>query len=99
MQGTMGFKIAHGSQPGMVADVWGEEAQRLAQLLRPLGGFVEHTKRVSPTCLIHLARNRYSVPASYRQSPGERAGVLRARRRRRRGADRVRARPCLRPLA
>ena len=46
------------SQPGMVADVWREEAQDLAQLLRPFDGFVEHTKRVSPTCLIHLERNR-----------------------------------------
>lgn len=28
-------------------------------------GFVEYTKRVSPTCLVHLERNRYSVPASF----------------------------------
>jgi hypothetical protein len=32
---------------------------------RPFDGFVEHAKRVSPTCLVHLERNRYSVPASF----------------------------------
>jgi len=41
--------------------------------LMPLGrtfdGFVEHTKRVSPTCLIHFERNRYSVPASFANRP------------------------------
>lgn len=31
----------------------------------PFDGFVEHTKRVSPTCLIAFERNRYSVPATY----------------------------------
>lgn len=30
----------------------------------PFDGFVEHTKRVSPTCLIVFERNRYSVPAA-----------------------------------
>ncbi len=28
-------------------------------------GIVEHSKRVSPTCLITFDRNRYSVPASF----------------------------------
>ena len=32
---------------------------------RPFDGFVEHTKRVSPTCLVNFERNRYSVPASF----------------------------------
>jgi hypothetical protein len=31
----------------------------------PFDGFVEHTKRVSPTCLIVFERNRYSVPAAF----------------------------------
>ncbi len=34
----------------------------LMALPPPFDGFVEHTKRVSPTCLVHLERNRYSVP-------------------------------------
>jgi hypothetical protein len=36
---------------------------------RPFDGFVEHSKRVSPTCLIHFERNRYSVPASFANRP------------------------------
>ena len=36
---------------------------------RPFDGFVEQTKRVSPTCLIHVERNRYSVPASFANRP------------------------------
>ena len=32
-------------------------------------GFVEHTKRVSPTCLIVFERNRYSAPASFANRP------------------------------
>lgn len=36
---------------------------------RPFDGFVEHTKRVSPTCLLAFERNRYSVPASFANRP------------------------------
>ena len=36
---------------------------------RPFDGFVEHAKRVSPTCLVHFERNRYSVPASFANRP------------------------------
>lgn len=32
---------------------------------RIFDGFVEHSKRVSPTCLVNFDRNRYSVPASF----------------------------------
>ncbi len=32
---------------------------------RPFDGLVEHTRRVSPTGLVHFERNRYSVPASF----------------------------------
>jgi hypothetical protein len=31
----------------------------------PFDGFVEFSKRVSPTCLVHFDRNRYSVAASF----------------------------------
>jgi transposase len=58
-------QIAHGSQPGSVADVWAREQSCLMPLLRSFDGFVEHPKRVSPTCLVHFERNRYSVPAAY----------------------------------
>jgi hypothetical protein len=62
-------EILHGSQRGTVADAWREEAQHLMQLPRPFDGFVEYAKRVSPTCLIHLERNRYSVPACFANRP------------------------------
>ena len=55
----------HGSRPGMISDVWSEEAQHLMPLPRPFDGFVEFAKRNLVTCLIHLERNRYSVPASF----------------------------------
>jgi hypothetical protein len=59
----------HGSQPGAIADIWIEEAGRLMPLSRTFDGFVEYAKRVSPTCLIHLDRNRYGVPASFANRP------------------------------
>jgi transposase len=62
-------QIRHGSQPGTVADVWACEVASLMPLSRPFDGFVEHTKRVSPTCLVYLEHNRYSVPASFANRP------------------------------
>jgi transposase len=59
----------HGSQPGTIADVWAEEVRHLMPMPRPFDGFVEYSKRVSPTCLVHLERNRYSVPASFANRP------------------------------
>jgi hypothetical protein len=52
-----------------VADVWAEERATLMQLPPAFDGFVEHSKRVSPTCLISFERNRYSVPASFANRP------------------------------
>jgi transposase len=62
-------EIPHGSQPGTIADVWESETAALMPLSRPFDGFVEYSKRVSPTCLVHLERNRYSVPASFANGP------------------------------
>jgi transposase len=62
-------QIVHGGLPGTIADVWADEVARLMPLGRPFDGFVEHTKRVSPTCLVHFERNRYSVPASFANRP------------------------------
>lgn len=59
----------HGTLPGSIAEIWEEERGSLMQPPRPFDGFIEHTKRVSPTCLIHLERNRYSVPASFANRP------------------------------
>jgi transposase len=53
----------------MIADLWREEIPSLMATPSPFDGFVEHTKRVSPTCLVHFDRNRYSVPASFANRP------------------------------
>ena len=58
-------QIMHGALPGTIADVHAGEIASLMPLGRPFDGFVEHTKRVSPTCLVTFERNRYSVPASF----------------------------------
>ena len=59
----------HGSEPGTIADTWAREVESLMPAGRAFDGFVEYTKRVSSTCLIHLERNRYSVPASLANRP------------------------------
>jgi len=59
----------HGKMHGTIADLWAEEARSLMPVARLFDGFVEYTKRVTPTCLIHLERNRYSVPASFANRP------------------------------
>jgi transposase len=55
----------HGKMQGTIADLWAEEVEALMPASRPFDGFIEYTKRVTPTCLVHLERNRYSVPASF----------------------------------
>jgi transposase len=62
-------QTAHGKMGGTIADLWAEEAKALMPAPRPFDGFVEYTKRVTPTCLVHLERNRYSVPASFANRP------------------------------
>ena len=66
---TQWGQIQHGVLPGTVADVHAAEVASLMPLGRPFDGFVEHAKRVSPTCLISFERNRYSVPASFANRP------------------------------
>jgi len=62
-------QIPHGLRPGTIEDIRAEEARFLMPMPRLFDGFVEYTKRVSPTCLVHLERNRYSVPASFANRP------------------------------
>lgn len=59
----------HGKRPGTIADVWADEQAALMPLPVAFDGFVELSKRVSPTCLISFERNRYSVPASFANRP------------------------------
>jgi transposase len=62
-------EIPHATLPGSVADVWAAEQAALMPLPPTVDGFVELSKRVSPTCLISFERNRYSVPASFANRP------------------------------
>lgn len=62
-------EIDHSRLGGTVAQAWERERSQLMPMPRPFDGFVDHTKRVSPTCLVHFERNRYSVPASYANRP------------------------------
>ena len=63
-------QVRHPEQPRRtVADVWVDEQDHLMKMPPPFDGFIEDTKRVSPTCLIAFDRNRYSVPASYANRP------------------------------
>ena len=48
-----------------IAEYWAEEREHLMPVPTVFDGFIEHTKRVSATCLIAFENNRYSVPASF----------------------------------
>ena len=48
-----------------IAELWRDEVNELLYCPTPFDGFVESTKRVSPTCLVTVDRVRYSVPASF----------------------------------
>ena len=62
--------VRHPEQPQRtVAEVWADEREHLMAMPPPFDGFVEHTKRVSPTCLVTFDRNRYSVPATFANRP------------------------------
>jgi transposase len=59
-------EIAHPEQSHRcIAEVFDDERGALMAMPPAFDGFVEHTKRVSPTCLIVFERNRYSVPAAF----------------------------------
>ncbi len=62
-------EIRHGALPGSVAEVHARERASLMPVGRVFDGFVEHPKRVSPTCLVHFESNRTSVPASFANRP------------------------------
>ncbi|HTG05932.1 MAG TPA: IS21 family transposase [Bradyrhizobium sp.] len=63
-------QIAHPEHsPRTIASFWEDEYAQLMPLPGPFDGFVELGKRVTPTCLVHFERNRYSVPATYANRP------------------------------
>ncbi len=52
-----------------IAKAWVDEQSTLMPVPESFDGFVEHSKRVSSTCLITFEGNRYSVPASFANRP------------------------------
>ena len=58
-------QIRHPEQDDTIWNVWSDERPHLMQVGQAFDGYVENTKRVSPTCLVTFERNRYSVPASF----------------------------------
>lgn len=48
-----------------LAECLKDELSQMMSVPRAFDGFVEHSKRVSSTCLITFEHNRYSVPASF----------------------------------
>ncbi|MBS0439306.1 MAG: IS21 family transposase [Proteobacteria bacterium] len=52
-----------------IASFWEDERPQLMAVTGLFDGFVEVGKRVTPTCLVHFERNRYSVPATYAHRP------------------------------
>jgi hypothetical protein len=62
-------RLPHGTLPGTIAEVWAAERAALMPTPPAFDGFVEQSKRVSPTCLISFERTRYSVPAPFANRP------------------------------
>lgn len=59
-------RTQHPEQPNTnIAQAWQAERSHLMPVPAAFDGYVEHTKRVSSTCLVCFERNRYSVPASF----------------------------------
>lgn len=58
-------QLRHPEFDQSIAEAIDEERSDLMALPKPFDAFVEQTKRVTSTCLIHHEGNRYSVPASY----------------------------------
>lgn len=52
-------------QDRTIGQLFEEERTPLRPFTAAFDGYVEHTLRVSSTCLVHYDRNRYSVPAAY----------------------------------
>jgi hypothetical protein len=61
--------IKHPELDESVWSVWEAERPHLLAMGKRFDGFVEQSKRVSPTCLVTLDRNRYSVPSSFANRP------------------------------
>ena len=62
-------ELNHPEVPALkVADVLQDEQSRLMPVPKPFDGYVELMVRVTSTALIHLERNRYSLPTEHANS-------------------------------
>jgi hypothetical protein len=61
-----------------LAECLEEERAEMMPVPAAFDGFIEHSKRVSSTCLITFENNRYSVPASFANRVDQLAGLSRA---------------------
>jgi len=52
-----------------IAQIYADEREQLMSVPAPFDGFVEQSKRISPTCLITFDNNRYSVPVTFTNHP------------------------------
>ncbi|MEQ1529369.1 MAG: IS21 family transposase, partial [Methylococcales bacterium] len=62
-------EITHPTEPLTIAAALVHEHPHLMPVGHAFDGYIEHSKRVSPTCLITFERNRYSVPSSFANRP------------------------------
>ncbi|KAB1863191.1 IS21-like element IS1326 family transposase, partial [Klebsiella pneumoniae] len=58
-------ELRHPELDQTVQEAFADEQGELMALPNAFDAFVEQTKRVTSTCLVHHEGNRYSVPASY----------------------------------
>ncbi|OZT19302.1 Mu transposase domain-containing protein, partial [Salmonella enterica] len=58
-------ELRHAELDRTVQEDFADEQGELMALPNAFDAFVEQTKRVTSTCLVHHEGNRYSVPASY----------------------------------
>jgi hypothetical protein len=62
-------ELMHPSESMTIAAALAQEQMGLMPVGMAFDGYIEHAKRVSPTCLISFERNRYSVPSSFANRP------------------------------
>jgi hypothetical protein len=66
---SLWHEISHPTESMTIATAFAQEKSHLMPVGQAFDSYIEHTKRVSPTCLITFDRNRYSVPASFANRP------------------------------
>lgn len=66
---SLWHETGHPTEAMTIAEALAQERSRLMPVGRAFDGYIEHTKRISPTCLVTFERSRYSVPSSFANRP------------------------------